>query len=50
MICAGVTAVVCFCAGLTASWVWSTPVGASVVAANLTVFLASCLAAFLRSR
>ena len=44
MICAGTTAVVCFCAGLTASWVWSTPVGASVVAANLTVFLASCLA------
>ena len=50
MICAGVTAVVCFCAGLTASWVWSTPVGASVVAANLAVFLASCGVAFLRSR
>ena len=50
MICAGVTAVVCFCAGLTASWVWSTPVGASVVAANLTVFLLSCGAAFARSR
>ena len=50
MICAGVTAVVCFCAGLTASWVWSTPVGASVVAANLAVFLISCAAAFLRSR
>ena len=38
------------CAGLTASWVWSTPVGASVVAANLTVFLLSCGAAFARSR
>ena len=50
MICAGITAVVCFCAGLTASWVWSTPVGASVVAANLTVFLVSCGAAFLRAR
>ena len=50
MICAAVTAVVCFCAGLTASWVWSTPVGASVVAANLAVFLASCGVAFLRSR
>lgn len=50
MICAGITAVVCFCAGLTASWVWSTPVGASVVAANLAVFLISCAAAFLRSR
>ena len=50
MICAAVTAVVCFCAGLTASWVWSTPVGASVVAANLAVFLASCGIAFFRSR
>ena len=50
MICAGITAVVCFCAGLTASWVWSTPVGASVVAANLAVFLVSCGAAFLRAR
>ena len=50
VVCAAVTAVVCFCAGLTASWVWSTPVGASVVAANLTVFLLSCGAAFARSR
>ena len=50
VVCAAATAVVCFCAGLTASWVWSTPVGASVVAANLTVFLLSCGAAFARSR
>ena len=50
MVCAGVTAVACFCAGLTASWVWSTPVGASVVAANLAVFVISCGIAFARAR
>ena len=38
------------CAGLTASFVLSTPVGASVVAANLGLFLLSCLAAALRRR
>lgn len=48
--CAGVTSVVCFCAGLTVSWVWSTPVGASVVAANLALFLLSCVLRAIRSR
>lgn len=43
VICAGCLSVLCFCAGLTASWVWSTPVGASVVAADLAVFLLSQL-------
>ena len=32
VVCAGVTSVCCFCAGLMASWTLSTPVGASVVA------------------
>ena len=41
--CAAVTSVVCFCAGLTISFVWSTPVGATVVAADLTLFLLACL-------
>lgn len=41
VICAGVVSVLCFCIGLTASWVWSTPVGASVVAADLAIFLLS---------
>lgn len=50
VVCAAVTAVVCFCAGLTASWVWSTPVGASVVAANLALFLCACLLRALRRR
>ena len=40
---AAVTSVVCFCAGLTVSFVCSTPVGATVVVANLAVFLCSCL-------
>ena len=50
VLCSAVTSVTCFCAGLTASFVQSTPVGASVVAANLGLFLLSCLAAALRKR
>ena len=50
VVCSAVTSVACFCAGLTASFVLSTPVGASVVAANLGLFLLSCLAATLRRR
>ena len=46
--CAAVTSVVCFCAGLTISFVWSTPVGATVVAADLTLFLLACLAGMAR--
>ena len=45
---AAVSSVVCFCAGLTISFVYSTPVGATVVAANLAVFLAACLVRLLR--
>ena len=48
--CSAVTSVACFCAGLTASFALSTPVGASVVAANLGLFLLACLAAALRKR
>ena len=50
VICSAVTSVACFCAGLTASFALSTPVGASVVAANLGLFLLACLAAALRKR
>ena len=50
VICSAVTSVACFCAGLTASFVLSTPVGASVVAANLGLFLLACLAAALQKR
>ena len=48
VICAAVTSVVCFCTGLTISFAFSTPVGATVVAADLAVFLVSCLIGLLR--
>jgi len=50
VICAGTASVICFCVGLTASFVLSTPVGASVVVANLVLFLLSCLLGWLRRR
>ena len=50
VVCAAGTSVWCFCAGLMASWTLSTPVGASVVAANLALFLLSCAAGWLRRR
>ena len=50
VICAAGLSVVCFCVGLTISFGFSTPVGATVVAADLTVFLAACLLAALRRK
>ena len=50
ILCAAVTSVVCFCVGLTISFAFSTPVGATVVAADLTVFLLACLTAALRRK
>ena len=41
VLCAACTSVLCFCVGLTVSFLWSTPVGATVVTANLLVFLLS---------
>ena len=43
VICAAITSMTCFCAGLTISFAFSTPVGATVVAADLALFLLSCL-------
>ena len=43
VVCAAISSVVCFCTGLTISFVFSTPVGATVVTANLVLFLLSCL-------
>ena len=42
--CAGALAVVCFCAGLTGSYLLSTPVGATVVLCDLAAFLVCCAA------
>ena len=50
VVCAAVTSVACFCAGLTISFAFSTPVGATVVAADLTLFLLSCAVGALRRR
>ena len=50
ILCAAATSVLCFCAGLTISFAFSTPVGATVVAADLTLFLLSCMVSFLRRR
>jgi len=50
VVCAGITAVACFCVGLSVSFTLSTPVGASVVVANLILFLFSCLLAWLRKK
>ena len=41
VLCAACTSVICFCTGLSVSFAFSTPVGATVVAANLVVFLLS---------
>lgn len=48
VVCAAVTSVVCFCAGLTVSFAFSTPVGATVVVVNLALFLLSCALRLLR--
>ncbi len=45
VICAGALSVVCFCTGLAVSYLWSTPVGATVVIVNLAAFGAASLAA-----
>ena len=50
ILCAAATSVLCFCTGLAVSFTFSTPVGATVVAADLTLFLLSCIAGFLRRR
>ena len=48
VICAAITSVTCFFVGLTISFAFSTPVGATVVAANLGLFLLACFARFLK--
>ena len=41
VLCAAGLSVVCFCIGLTGSYLWGTPVGATVVLVNLAAFLLS---------
>jgi len=49
VVCAGVMSVACFCVGLTLSFVYSMPVGATVVVTDLVVFLAACGIAKIRN-
>ena len=48
VVSAACTSVLCFVAGLTVSFVFSTPVGATVVSANLLLFLCACAYRLLR--
>ncbi len=51
VICAGAMSVICFCIGLTASYLVSTPVGATVVLVDLAAFLLACaVKPFLRGK
>ena len=50
VLCSGILSVVCFCIGLTGSYLLSTPVGATVVLVNLAAFLLACLVQRLRRR
>ena len=50
ILCSAITSVLCFCTGLTISFACSTPVGATVVSANLALFLLACLFSLLRHR
>ena len=50
VVLAAIVSVVCFCAGLTASYLLSLPVGASVVAASLIAFLLAAAAGRLRRK
>lgn len=50
VLCSAITSVACFVLGLTLSFAYSTPVGATVVVANLTLFLLATLLSRLRKR
>ena len=50
VICSAVISVVCFLAGLTVSYEYSTPTGASVVIINIAVFAAFCAADYIRGK
>ena len=50
ILCAAAVSILCFCVGLTVSFAFSTPVGATVVAADLSLFLTACFTAALRRK
>ena len=50
VLCSGILSVVCFCIGLTGSYLLSTPVGATVVIVNLIAFLLAYVVQRLRGK
>ena len=50
IVCSAVLSVVCFVLGMTASYVFELPSGASVVLVDLLAFLLFSLAAFIKKR
>ena len=50
VICSGALAVLCFVIGMTASFAFELPSGASVVAVNIVAFLLFSIAAFIKKR
>ena len=50
MISSAVISVVCLIAGITVSYVWATPAGASVVMANIAALLVYSLIGVLKNR
>lgn len=48
VICSAVLSVICFCIGITVSYLYSTPAGASVVATNIVFFAVFSLLGFIR--
>ena len=49
-LCAAAVSVGCFCVGLAVSFAWSTPVGATVVAAHLALFLSAWAVSLIQVR
>lgn len=50
VVCSAIVAEACFCIGITASYAYSTPAGASIVIVNIIAFILSSAAEFARSR
>ena len=50
ILCSAVLSVICFVVGMSASFLYETPTGASIVAANIAAFLLFCLASLLRRK
>ena len=50
IVCASVVSVLCFCVGITTSYVYGTPTGASIVLANVVMFLLFYIIGWMKGR